>query len=367
MRGYRRPRYYILWLLIFLIVLLLYFTSYDLRLSPVRLQNESLSHAEFVLAMLGAPFIAYDIPGTAFEQALLTGAAGLVLLALNALYVLRRWRDWQAVGMWVSLALFGIGTAAATALGRNWILDRSAPLADRYVLSANWLWLGLIALALIVTVRSLRAPQRGTGARLLLALNAAAALALAVLYIPANTRSLPQPFYPSTTEEIQAWSDCVLNYPADRNETCFNLISYRPEHVDANHARASALADNRLTVYGRTPPLTFGADRADVLIIDAPTAAQARQIRARLAVQAGQVIYALPEGEIASDAAVTVVTDGCTALSSQQNAGEAWYIRAGDAALPACLTDTPGQQALYPAYDNPQQPFTLAIYRAPNG
>lgn len=366
MRGYRRPRYYILWLLVFLIVLLLYFTSYDLRLSPVRLQNESLSHAEFVLAMLGAPFIVYDIPGTAFEQAMLTGAAGLALLAVNTLYLLRRWRDWQAAGMWVSLALFGIGTAAATALGRNWILDRSAPLADRYVLSANWLWLGVIALGLIVAVRILRAPQRGTGAGLLLALNAAAGLALALLYIPANTRSLPQPFYPATTEDIQAWSDCVLNYPVDRNEDCFNLISYRPEHAAANHTRASALADNQLTVYGRTPPLTFGADRADLLIIAAPSAAQARQTRARLAVQAAQMVYALPAGEAAEND-ITLIDDVCAYFSSRRGEGEVWYISVGDEALPACLTDAPGQQALYPAYDNPQQPFTLMVYHAPNG
>ena len=380
-RGYRRPKYQLVWLLIFVVVVVLYYINYDLRLSPVRPQNQELNHAGFMLAMLGTPFVPFDMAGSAFELATLIGVGGLALLAVNTVWLLRRYRDWQAASVWVSLALFGIGTAAATALGRNWIFDRSAPLTDRYVVSANWLWLGLIALALVVTVRTLRDPQRGTGARLLLALNGAAVLLLAVLYIPANTRSQPQPFYPATVSEIQAWSDCLLNYPTDRNDTCFDLITHRPERADANYERARALADNRLTVFGMTPPLTFDDDQADLLIIDAPTAAQARQARARLDVQAGQIVYALPDGESAADADVTVVHDVCTGLTSLTSVAlratpplqmdrvlggevsEVWYLRVGDATLPACLSEGFAQESVYPAYENPQQPFTLVRYR----
>lgn len=370
-RGYRKPRYQIVWLLIFLIVIALYFTNYDLKLSPVRPQNQNLNHAGFVLAMLGAPFVPFDTAGSAFDLAALIGAGGLALLAVNAVWLLRRQRDWQTVGVWLSLALFGVGTAAATALGRNWIFDRSAPLTDRYVVSANWLWLGLIALGLVAVVRTLRAARRGTGARLLLALNGVAALALAALYVPANIQSQPQPFYPATTEEIRAWSDCLLNYPVDRRDACFDLITHRPERAEANYERASALADSRLTVFGRTPPLTFGTDAADLLIIEAPGAAQARQARARLAVEAGQVIYALPDGETAAAAGVTVVRDACAALLSltSRPAGlagetaEVWHIRVGGATLPACRAEGFAQEAVYPAYANPQQPFTLFILR----
>lgn len=370
-RGYRRPRYQLIWLLILIAVIALYYINYDLKLSPVRPQNQELNHAGFVLAMLGAPFVPFDTAGSAFELATLIGAAGLALLAVNTIWLLRRHRDWQTAGVWVSLALFGVGTAVATALGRNWIFDRSAPLTDRYVVSANWLWLALIALALVAGVRILRDPQRGRGARLLLALNGAAALALAALYIPANTRSEPQPFYPATVSEIQAWSDCLLNYPTDRNDTCFDFITHRPERADANFERASALADNRLTVFGRTPPLAFGDGRADLLIIEAPSAAQARQARARLDVQAGQIVYALPEGESAAEPGVTVAPDACAGLTnltpvslrSTDEVSEVWYIRVGDATLPACLSEGFAQESVYPAYENPQQPFTLVRYR----
>lgn len=363
-RGYRRPRYQLIWLVIFIVVIALYYINYDLRLSPVRPQNQDLNHVGFVLAMLGAPFVPFDTAGSAFELAALIGAAGLALLAVNAAWLLHRHRDWQTAGVWVSLALFGVGTAAATALGRNWIFDRSAPLTDRYIVSANWLWLGLIALALVVAVRARRAPQRGAGARLLLALNGAAALALAALYVPANTQSQPQPFYPATTGEIQAWSDCLLNYPTDRNDACFDLITHRPERAAANYARASALADSRLTVFGMTPPLTFDTDSAALFIVEAPSAAQARQARARLAVRAGQVVYALPAGEAAAGADVVVVSDICADLAARPAPPETvWYIRVGGATLPACLSEGFAQVALYPAYDNPQQPFTLVILR----
>ena len=144
------------WLALSLATLSLYFagfTSYPERTLHMRYIGQAKDLVIYFFLYLGSPF------GTYGRWSFLVGLLGLLaLVAVLATLVFRL--DRQALRRlmpWCTLALFAMGCAAFTALGRLEFGVGQA-LTSRYVSFGNLLWLSLPVLALCPSLR-VRAPR----------------------------------------------------------------------------------------------------------------------------------------------------------------------------------------------------------------
>lgn len=109
------------------------------------------------LAYLGAP-LGRGLVGGSHLPSVIAGAVSLGLCLVNGLVIWRasRWRPPSST-VWIGLALFTMGAAAITALGRT---EVDAPLSSRYQgISPLW-WIAVIMIAALAVIQVSNGPAR---------------------------------------------------------------------------------------------------------------------------------------------------------------------------------------------------------------
>ncbi|MCL4248969.1 MAG: hypothetical protein KJ065_12555 [Anaerolineae bacterium] len=237
LRGYRRWSYYAIWGAVAAVTLVLYFIGFDSTGGQsslhLALQNP-MAVVRYVLGFLGAPFVVYE-PG-ALPPALAIGAIGLVLFALNGLYLwLTRQRS-PAGSAWLGLAVYALALAGITAIGRLplFLGESSAqPLSERYYIHSVMLWIALVALAALNTPRQEFSERARYYGRLLLATNVLVGMVLSVMFIYTALRMADEEPFPP-----RAATDCVYGYLYLHGDTsCFwwvypPMFDYVPGRVE---------------------------------------------------------------------------------------------------------------------------------------
>lgn len=120
--------------------------SDGLRAAPMSVPENLLRVLESVLIYLGSPFSGSDLRSVPF--AFLMGGFGLAAWIGLCRLLLKSGFTWQSLSPWIALALFGIGSALLTALGRALkVTDPSTLLTIRYTPHALSFWFAVAGLA----------------------------------------------------------------------------------------------------------------------------------------------------------------------------------------------------------------------------
>ena len=279
--GYRKPRYFGVWLLLSCLNL----TAYSIGFHFSKLTQFGASRVDvvsFALAILGSAF-SRTVP-----ISVATAVVGLSLATLD-LYLLRHVLDFgRRVSGWVSLLVYGLVSAVATAAGRAHLGTWYAVQVPHYTLISVCLWIGIIALS-VMTIQE-RSNDRG---RVALTVNLGVLVALLPLYARVNIDAASQfkqlgiTYGPTAADE-----DCLRRTVITGEKDCFHdRYWFGAYHAPVNYE----LARRRLGTFGRMehiaatlPPEYRPSDR---IVVFAPLAAQ----HVPLADGAGR---AVPAGDI---------------------------------------------------------------------
>lgn len=256
--GYRKPKHYAAFIGIAVVVILLYVTNYEFGLLGANEEGNSAGFVKdpiriilYTIAYLGNPFVPTDnaFPGIASVLAVL----GLVLLALNAVYLWRKTGDIRTVGSWLIVAAFGIGSGVFTALGRGHVYPEvipHQPLLDRYVTQPSMLWVAFFALAMMVIWRTLREGDQSRAALILTRLNLLMFVPLIGFYLYANSNVILR--RPLVTP-VQ--SECMVNFPGTRNLGCLDYLYLKQSSLADVTERIDQLSIYQLADFGNRAPL----------------------------------------------------------------------------------------------------------------
>ena len=158
--GYRDRTRRVVWIVIALLTAIVFFTNY--RWLRSGLVTEPRLLASFVLTYLGSPLTP---PGAnAVASARLAAVGGVLLIASNAAYLLRKQADVYRPHVITTLTLAGYagGCALLTGAGRAF-LGTTGALQTRYVTQASLFWLGVIGLAVVAVVEGRSTTPRFKG------------------------------------------------------------------------------------------------------------------------------------------------------------------------------------------------------------
>jgi len=369
LRGYRRWLVYVLMGIVLLVVAIVFFTDYTMPSQGLNLDVKDV--VRWTFSNLGAPLWPYlsDDWGLSMRVSRYIAVVGMIGLAVNAMYVLWRERDSQCVGVWLALAAYGLGSALLVGLGRG-------SYAHRYVVASNLVWIALIALVLMAMWHIWHRPARYRWEAGLFLMNGAGLLIMAGLYIYTNVNTMPQEKFGQYSQDRDYWVNCLLNYPIDRNESCFGEIApFGAQHPDDHYTRASGISIQRLTVFHDLPvPAAMAHDTSVIpVIIEAPTAWQAYHMWDRLPqhLRTDKIMFVLP---IADDETHAILDDVgvCVGMDDQgwiatfiQAASELWVMQYERDTVTAHLADDYILEDEYPAYTDPTQPFSMIRYQRP--
>ena len=262
--GYRKPRYFGVWLLLAGLTLTAYWIGFHFS----KLTQFGASRGEvlsFALAILGSAF-SRSVP-----ISVATAVVGLSLATLD-LWLLRHAQDFgRRVSGWVSLLLFGLVSAVATAVGRAHLGTWYALQVPHYTLISVCLWFAIIALS----VMTIQAPSSDRG-RAALVVNLGVLAALVPLYVLVNVEAGRQftqlgiTYGPTDADE-----QCLRRTVITGEKDCFHdRFWFGAYHAPVNYE----LARRRLGTFGRMEHITATLPReyesSDRIVVFAPLAAQ---------------------------------------------------------------------------------------------
>jgi hypothetical protein len=262
--GYRKPKYFGAWAALFG----LHVAVYSIGFHFSKLTQFGAPPADvvgFALALLGSAFA---------RTVSISVAAVVVGLGLAAfdLYLLRRTLDFgRRVSGWVTLIVYGLVSAAATAAGRAHLGTWYAVQVPHYTLISVCLWIGIIALS-VIALQELSSDPR----RVPLAINLAVLVTLVPLYTWVNIEEASQftrlgiTYGPTPADE-----GCLRRTVITGEKDCFHArYWFGSYHTPVNYE----LARRRLGTFSRmehleaiAPPEYQPSDR---IVVYAPLAAQ---------------------------------------------------------------------------------------------
>jgi hypothetical protein len=193
----------------------------------------------YIPTFLGSPFMIFRA-----DLAMIVGAVGMAIFAMNVVILRRRGHTWDELSVWVVLAAFAVGSAVLISLGRGG-LDVQQALSSRYTIFSTPLWVAILMLGLRLT-RDLH--QTGSLTRwykALIAINGACFAGMAVMWlvITLGIFIVRAPFV--SAEGIA----CVRAYPQTHDASCMSDLY--PARFGA--APLGTLWEHRLSLYADTP------------------------------------------------------------------------------------------------------------------
>ncbi len=362
-RGYRQRRYYVMWLVMSALWVIAYFGDYTLSRNRIWLAS-IFERGAFVLVSLGAPLVRYDSEATFAVLAAGLGLLGLVCLAANSFFLRRVGFTWRVLGVWWVLPFYAIGVGGLTSITR--FASYADALLDRYVTAANFLWVAVIALALMVIWTSYQRPKQ---AMIWVYGNLLVLVIMSLSYVFANTQNEPQSFYPADNTEVQDWATCLLNYPIDRNDDCLYQLAPRRDEPRWYLDRINRLAYNRLGIFAHLPMSTQLEAHVpgEPVLIEAADSWQHFHVSARLPIVPAAIVHIMEQQDtdtqpLGATARIVRATDVRAIDNLIMDADRIWYISVDSTALADYLNDKMTIMAEYPAYTDPQQPYTIMVY-----
>jgi hypothetical protein len=253
--GYRKRRYYVFWLMAAAASLTVFFIGYNFDVVGIDHEGQGKGFAIkptlifYLLAYLGNPFVnAVDLKSYATGAAIMS-SVGLMLIAVNVMFVWRRDGHLRNVAVWVALVGFSMGSALITGLGRGHVfpdLYPVQPLISRYVTAANGMWLAFTALALITIARVQAQPMEERTARafILLWFNRLSFVIMAGLIIWTTQTSFGLP-----PRVSQSQADCVESFPVMRNMRCLARLYLVEQSVQEVTRLVDQLAIHQLATF----------------------------------------------------------------------------------------------------------------------
>ena len=216
--------------------------------------GEPLRIARTVLSQLGAP-----MGNGSYALASVVGTLGLLLLAANAGYLLRRLgaaRGREVLAPWLALAAFAVGCAVMVGAARMVVMSEvGLALWGGYSTTAILLWVALCAVAL--------AAMAGTGRPRLLAIaNLAAAILLVPLYVATHLGIVREwdAYYATRLlrgkgQYARDVSACILAFPVTGERSC--LGEEVAPYIRPSGEEIHRLAALRLSVFADDAPGTI--------------------------------------------------------------------------------------------------------------
>jgi len=339
--GYRKARYFGIWLLLAGLNLAAYSIGFQFS-KLTQFGASRVDVASFALAILGSAF-SRSVP-----IAVATAVVGLSLATFD-LFLLRHLPDfWRRVSGWVSLLVYAPASAVATAAGRAHLGTWYAVQVPHYTLISVCLWMAIIALS-VMTIQEVVNDRR----RVTLTVNLTVLVALVPLYAWVNVEAarhftqLGITYGPTAADE-----DCLRRTVITDEKGCFHdRYWFGAYHAPVNYE----LARRRLGTFGRMehiaatlPPEYRPSDR---IVVYAPLAAQHVPLAdgAGRTVPAGDILRIMAEdqrGLFLLDAppgalTVTASTLPASVDSFANGASRIWYLATSeDPATEAALQRT---------------------------
>jgi hypothetical protein len=227
----------------------------------------------YVITMLGNAVSFFKL-----SAARLIGTLGLLVFALNVFYLWER--NWRRIAVWLGIAGYGIGAAAAITLGRFNPDSPELAMTNRFVGATLPFWMALVAVMVIVTRELWYMMERKRSQQGLLIVNILFAAMLGTFYLRASVFTL-QIAQEDTRynhrlgnkPDITFEESCLQEYPLRREFGCFEQIDgwldggNIPQHV-------YRLAAYRLSVFADDDPvfvLPGSYQAGSPVIVDSPS------------------------------------------------------------------------------------------------
>lgn len=209
---------------------------------------------EFTVGYIGSVFTSvYSGYGLAVQ----VGFLGLLLLAINTLYLYFGLKERESLKYWLPISAYALLVGFMVAVTR---LEQHEPeriFLTWYTTSAMLFWIGLTALMILVIAKLWHHPT-GFG-RVVLYINLIATVFFATRYILANYNDLRHP-YAADIIHVQR-EDCYARYifqqKTDFDPTC--IFPFYTEEINQ-------LAARRLTIFAKREPESILTDDSDVAL-----------------------------------------------------------------------------------------------------
>ena len=248
--GWRRAA---VWLIVALGVLIPYFIGFPHSTFNLQL----LGIVQYGLTYLGAPLVGWHL-----EEALISGLIGLVLAAGSVVIYWRQHGTLSLMAPWIGLALFGLGVAGMTALGRG-TGGLVYSLSSRYQAFSGVWWVAIFALMAICLTEiphSFKFPRvsgsidqrlAGNGPLIVQGYGSLLGASVVLLIVLANLNAIPavQTFQLGQFEQ----ESCIQQY-LESPPDCFQ--SFYPYPGTAQDYSAVLQADNMGIFYSSGPGRT---------------------------------------------------------------------------------------------------------------
>jgi hypothetical protein len=234
LRGYRKPRYLIVWTLVALVVLVPY--ALDLIQSRTILRTVPpaglLDQGRFILTFLGAPLSARDamiqIPSISL------GGIGLISLFVLSYGIIVHIKDgftkmlpWLGVSVWVFI------NAGAAALGRASAFGTQGAAAYRYAHIQSLFWIGILALIAILVTEPRASVQDRMKIPLRSWLNLFSmllTLLISIGYVNANLYKIQNGRLGEQSYVFAAGRDCLLHFEF-ADDGCLRQLYPDPDRI----------------------------------------------------------------------------------------------------------------------------------------